>query len=713
VHYRRIAKDDDKDKDKDKKKKKKEESKKEAKKKDDKKPKVRWELGLAATPSLKGSADELAFSPDGKVAFAVGRRTKNNAFAVFVSKDGGKSFEAREIDQIPPASDYDSSDEHWGYYYGRRPASTGGKVQSARVSDDGTFGIVFEKSGTPVLVVTDDEGRILSIADPPSDANTISIAGSRGIALSPKTRQAWETLDGGATWDPIGRLPIDLCPGDAQCQTPIACHATGCVVGHELSRIGWRGQADDDQGVLTGAESRVNDMYDRRIRAPISCTLEEGAWRGLDGVPSAPTADSAAIGKLAWFAAVQDDEHASASVLHAVGGARPRVDTVSLLAPAQRAETQAIYVSTQVEGVAAMRYPTPESSGGANLKNVELAWENLVEGKLVRARVPDAGVYRPGDYARGSGRAQLARPALFSIGEGGLYLRPHYSERDDQTTYFVDGQSVQTVPGVRWPEAASKNTRTEMARVGGVHVPIMLVDGGAAIVRATRSSSSWAFDAYTTGLPSSRDFDLTQSWDIAYAKDRAGLLLRLYDPQGSQRSSMLYPFRASGAVVDAPIRVPTQLDAGDTPKRCGTGHKSDSPRVVAPHLGGTRHPIVVTDTSEPMRVLLTDSAVMHGTPEEPCVAAFDAEVVPIDTSGGTAAPGYGGYGYAPAPTAPEREQAIILLDDMEHSWIFKHVAAPGGKTRVEYRTMSCRFDPAIEIPPEVYDQQGTLVRRTR
>jgi len=125
----------------------------------------------------------------------------------------------------------------------------------------------------------------------------------------------------------------------------------------------------------------------------------------------------------------------------------------------------------------------------------------------------------------------------------------------------------------------------------------------------------------------------------------------------------------------------------------------------------------VTDTSEPMRVLLTSSAVLHGSPEEPCVAAFDADVVPIDTSGGIATPGGygygGGYGTAPTPTAPEREEAVILLDDLEHAWLFKHAAQAGGRTRVEYRLMSCRFDPGIEVPPEVYDAQGTLVRRTR
>jgi hypothetical protein len=712
IHHRRPARDDDKDK---KKKKQPTDEKKQAKAAGDN-PKPRWELALSAAPSLKGSADKIAFSADGKTAFAVGRRTKNNTFAVFVSRDGGKSFEAREIDQVPPGSETDPSEEQWGHYYGRRPPDTGGKLLSARAGDDGTFGMVFERAGSPLVVVTDEEGRILSLAAPPAEATTVGLAGARGLAFSPRTREAWETLDGGASWDPIGRLPLDPCPGDSQCQVPLACHASGCVLGHELSRIGWRGQADDDRGVLSRADERTRDMFDRKIRTTIACALEEGAWRGLDGMLRAPDAKQAAIGKVAWFAAVQDDERAAASALHAFGGARPRVDSVQLLAPAQRPTDQALYVSTQVEGVAALRYSTPDATGSGRLKNLELAWDNLLEARVARARIPDAGPYRPGDYTRGSGRAQIARPALFSIGEGGLYLRPHYSDRDDQTTYFVDGQSLQTIPAVSWPTGTSKGSHTEMARIDGTHVPLMLVAGGAAVVRARRDGSGWAFDALATGLVEPKEFDLSQSWDIAYARDRAGLHVMLYEPQGSQRTAHLFPFRATGAVTDAPLAVPSQLDAGDKPQRCGLTHKTDTPRVVAPYQAGTRHPIVVTDASEPMRVLMTDEAVMHGTPTDACVAAFGAEVVPIDLSGGAAGglygvPPGGGYG-APAIPASEREQAVILLDDMEHAWLFRQVS-PSGRARIEYRLMSCRFDPGVELPPEVYDAQGTLVRRAR
>src|SRR5690606_26954759 len=61
----------------------------------------------AATPSLADSALALGFSADGRVAYAVGRRTKTGKFALFVSRDGGKSFEPEDLDLGQLASDDD------------------------------------------------------------------------------------------------------------------------------------------------------------------------------------------------------------------------------------------------------------------------------------------------------------------------------------------------------------------------------------------------------------------------------------------------------------------------------------------------------------------------------------------------------------------------------------------------------------------------------
>ena len=73
-------------------------------------------------------------------------------------------------------------------------------------------------------------------------------------------------------------------------------------------------------------------------------------------------------------------------------------------------------------------------------------------------------------------------------------------------------------------------------------------------------------------------------------------------------------------------------------------------------------------------------------------AAFDAEGLVLDAS----------------DQSPRWDRAILLLDDLEHSWMFR--SSDEGDT-IQYRSMSCRFDPSAEVPFEVYGAAGTLVQR--
>jgi hypothetical protein len=660
--------------------------KKEEKKDEKKKEGPEYELSPAATPALKGSALALAFTPDGRTAFAVGRRTKGTSLAVFVSHDGGRSFEGREIDQLEP--DYDTIDP--GDRYSRPPPAPMANVNSVSVGEDGTLAIVLE-SFPPALIVVDEEGRVISFSRAPPSATALGAVGTRALAISANDLTAWESLDGGATWTSIGRLPSGT-RARAQSGDRVVCHQSGCVVGTELSRVGWRGQADDDQGVLTTVDSTAGDLYDRAVRTPISCATEEKTWTAMPKVLEAPPASHAAIGKAVWYTLAQDDTKASATVYQATGGNRARVENVQLLAPATKAGTVAYAANYQVEGAAAIRYPIGETT--TSLKNVEVVWTNLYESKVYRARIADAGPTTPSDFVRTGWAASRAQPAMMSIASGGIYLRPHGGGRDGQTTLFLDGRGQTSIPSISW--TTSKSGSSEMVHVGGAHVPIQFLPNGAAVVRAKREGSGWVEEAFATGLVDFWRFGLTQNHELAYGPGgHAGIQVALYEVDGTRHTSWLFPIRASGAVVDAPIPTPMQRDTGDKPNRCGSAHKNDTARVISPFQGGTRHPVVVSDPVEPLRLLLTAEAVMHGSPSDPCVAAFDAEVVVLDPSIGT----------------PEQERAILPLDDLEHSWLFRKMYDPNGEATVEYRMMSCRFDPGVEIPPETFSAAGTRVKR--
>ncbi len=651
---------------------------------EEKKPKPHtMELGASATPSLIDSALALAFAQGGRVAYALGRSGKTGQLALFLSKDGGKSFEPEELD-LSGVRDSDYGD-----------SSDGTRAEALVPAEDGTVGIVLSRYRSRTLVVADEQGRVLSVARPPEEPALLGVAGTRVLALSPALGKVWESLDGGATWERAGRLPITLCPDDDQCDTPVQCAPEGCVIGHELSRIGWGGQVDEELGALSPPDAQLIEALERRVRTPIECTFATTPFKPLPGVRELPGAAHAALGKVAWFAPGADHDQASAFVYHGHGGGKPRVDTVMLLPPSPRPQGHAFMVTSQIEGAAALRYALP-TGGDKRLQNVEVAWDNLFENRVVHTRLRDAGTAASGDWQHELGVAQTAKPDLVSIAEKGLYLRLHTSGRDRQPTYYLDGNGVTELPAIVWPASALRSGRAEMARVGNDHLGLLLYGGGAAVVRARQSGGSWQFDAGVTGLAAPQSFGLSLDFGITYLNGRAVFHVELDDLQGRGGSAQVFPLRGEGAVIDVPLRVPTQADLPLQAQPCSAAEKQGSARVIAPFLHGTRHPVIVNDAVEAPRLMLTAEAVLHGTPESPCVAAFGVE--PVANEAGVKA----------------TETALIAPDDLEHAWLFRQVPAQNGAgARAEYRSMSCRFAPTLEIPGELYREPGTLAPRKR
>jgi hypothetical protein len=103
---------------------------------------------------------------------------------------------------------------------------------------------------------------------------------------------------------------------------------------------------------------------------------------------------------------------------------------------------------------------------------------------------------------------------------------------------------------------------------------------------------------------------------------------------------------------------------------------------------------VVSDGGDTPQTFLTSYAVLHGTPATPCVSSFDGEPVVAD---GVAAP---------------TTRVIIPLGDLPHAYLFR-ATAQGVEVRLEYHPISCKLDPAAEVPPELYRAPGALVPRVR
>ena len=226
-----------------------------------------------------------------------------------------------------------------------------------------------------------------------------------------------------------------------------------------------------------------------------------------------------------------------------------------------------------------------------------------------------------------------------------------------------------------------------MARIGSENLALSFVNQGATVVRAKHQGERWRLDAVTLGFVDLERFSLQQTRDITYAQGRATIHMTTRYADGTSEG-YAFPLQADGAVFGARLAVPTQADLQDK-FGCSAQQRQSSPRLVAPHHPGTRRPVVVHDPVEPLRVFLSDAAVLFGTPDAACAQALEGE--PVKT--------------ALSPPSP-RERVLLSADGP--SWLFR--VAPDNTrrdVRIEYRTMKCSVDGGVAVPPEVYDLPGT------
>ena len=631
-----------------------------------------------AAPALDDTALALAFSADGRSAYAVAQRTKSDALFMFVSTNLARGFTAREIARLEPSG-----------------SSSQRQVKSLSAARDGQLSLVTSQgSGPDQLVMLDASGRTSSINTAPLDLASIGAYGALALAVGPE--QAWESLDGGAHWDDIGRLPRALCPpGRARCSPPVFCQHQGCSVGDALTRLGWRADAAASVFAVLPPSPTRDRAARRSLGKTFACELSDSEWAELAGVDRLPDASQAALGKAAWFALSTDDATAAAGLWIAdAARARtegaPRVRYSELLRPSERAAESAYFATLQVEGAAALRYPVPAGPGaaGSHVLHVEVAWENLFEGRRGRASIADAGPQLPGDFAKTAGPARQARVDFLSIGSGGVYARVHRQPEHDQISYFLDGVSVEEVPALSSELLAAKGTSVEMARVGQDNLALLSVSQGASVVRAKHLKDRWAFEGMSVGFADLERFSLRQNREITYAQGHAALHVTIRFADGSSEGR-LFPLQADGSVFGPSTAVPTQAQLPDGALGCSARQQKDTPRLIAPHQPGMRHPILVHDPVEPLRVFLSDAAVLYGTLDSACAQAFEAE--PVRTP--LAAPGV-------------RER--VLLSAEGPSWLFR-IAPDNSRrdVRIEYRSMQCSLDATAEVPVEVYDLPGT------
>jgi hypothetical protein len=685
-----------------------------------------------AAPQLSGVAQSAVFSIDGRSAYFLGKRGKDDRIGIFVSHDAGATFSPRALQAAVVTRPSRRPDDDDGAQEPEGPETLEiDENTTLSPADDGTVGLAARSHSSNVYVTTDEDGRVRAVASPPLDDEgspaEVFFAGygQRVLALPSylggdgTTGAFWESLDGGANWDRQA-MPMALVREYSKNNMAGVCSAAGCLLGDTLARVGWGGNPDTSSAAPPADPS---PDAERRILTPITCELSANAkWAAVDDVvvpenagSPLPTVRELMRGHAVWSTLVHDRATGAVAVVSATLPDRPDAATrvtKKVLLGARGKNTVAAIVTNQADGYAALRAPYPADAQGkltkrAPLRDVEVAWEDLVAGTSGHARIAELGTLEPGDV----GADGALHPPLVAIRPRHLIIRMHGS----RATTSAEEAAVDTGGRVeRYTSAAfpaqgalgALDVRPDATFVGGeiIDVGFVAEDGRVAttLLAAKRSpSGTWAWSA-ESALPSRAGSTLSTFTAWSSTSTSTGLMALVSEPSQGRAWAHVLGLRADGGFAP-PEPAATLYDLGARPRPCTPAERASTARLAMPLKAngtllfpGARHPVLVFEphtkgtaaVGEPV-VLLTSGAVLHGTPASPCLAAFQAD------------------GALRAPVA------AAIQGDLAHAWLFRAtVDAPTssatGRYTLEYRPMSCRYEPAAPIPEFVWTQEGVL-----
>lgn len=653
--------------------------------------------GLAA--DLRGGASSPAFSPDGAIAYFLGRRAKGQEPSIFVSDDGGKSWDARPMSRRASGGDDGEDDEHRESWEDEPRRSGDGAIEilgelPLTVDAEGTLGFAVQTPSAPAWVVADGDGEVRTILEAPEADALIAGVGRRALAVSGSGDglTVWEA-DGSGAWSSAGTLRVRLA-GDLG----VSCSAAGCVVGDALTRLGWEGR---EEAPLPPA--RLASTRPPAVRTPLVCDLDPKGWSALpsiEGNAPFPTVDEIARGRAAWSVLGVDRARGATTVHHVAEGGDGRIVARPLLEPtSKKGAVSALRLSHQGEGYAVSRWVE-----GA--RELDVAWVNFFEGTFAQRAVPlPAG---PAPRTTTEGGIRNLDTGLVSVASGGVFVQPSAASRD---AVFLDARGASTPTTLPdWSQVGiSGRARTDAARIGGRTVFVGVVDAGPTVglLGVRPDGKDLAVEA-TTLAPPTVGTTVAAAVGWTYVGANPGFVAVAGDPAGDGWSAAVWRAFGADGKLGPPVAGATTPDLPERPRPCRAEEVRSTPRIeshlVAP--GGTvlarghRHPVIIPGagdgaTPDGALHLLTAGAVLHGTPSSPCVAGWEATGI------------------------DGRRAGAVILGDLARAWIFR-IAPPltgaprppsagppsPGTVDVEVRAMACRWDPGAAVSEGVWDETG-------
>ncbi len=624
-----------------------------------------------AIAGQNGRPVAVAFGSGGR-AYLVAQRGKTRDLGLFVSQDGARSFEGRELGLAGALEEQE------------RKRLSGLRSAALSVADDGIVAVAFEGQFGALVAVTDEDGRVLSVSSVPGSPKTrIGMAGRRLLAVDGAA--AFESLDGGVSWTHLGEIPSLRCPERGPCERRVSCHRSGCLVGNQVGRLGWGGQGESGRRAGEGG-SGVGML--RVAPPPVVCRLGREKWATLPKGSEMPSAFRAERGKSAWATSAFTPANGQVVSVHGPTSGAGKPEEITLLPAVKDTGRIAMAVSSeQIEGVAAVRLELAPRQDGSlpGVQRIEVAWENHFEGKISRGTIPAPKDPFPMDLDPALGQVSLVSLPMLSISNGGVFVRLSHAPQSD--VFFLDHRGKvdrQPAPVLPTSDAQGEELllRSEAIRVGNTTAFLGYHDATVA-----RLLGQGRFEAVSLFPAAGSPFSPENQLSFSYLDGVPYLVHIGRIPQVGVSQVSVMPMRASGPLLGPRAGGPSQRLLSERFRPCAAQDRAATPRVVAPAEVGTRRGVLIEGPDgSSFASMVSEAMVLHGTSESPCGSVIEG--VPARQE----------------PQGEGQERALVFLGDLERSWFFRS----GAGDTVEARAMSCKIVPGTPLPLEV---QAAIDRR--
>lgn len=659
----------------------------------------------AGTAPMEPGAPILSptIGPEGRLFFG-GYRKKDRRDTIFVSSDGGKTYESRVLDA--PAEDVALDADEGETPLTAEPAGptpisfVGGRLRLT-IDETGAIGFAAETQNQNQWVTLDAEGRVVNAASFGKGTELIGGFGRRVVAFEFSdggTLRAWESADGGistaeiaTTTSLINSLGADASP---------ACDAGGCLFNDAIARIGWDGQAETPLAIseppFVAPPVAVRDV--------VACELtDKNKWikipHALAFAGGFPRLAETFRGKSAFSILTFDPFDGSFYVTTASVDDDPqKVVTRKIVGPVRSRGEVAVFARQQIEGYAVGYAPVPLTAGSGNLdqskpmKGIELGWVNFFTGDLARKQLDTKTSWSPASAVFldvGDGKWAF-EPGLASIVGRGLAFVPR---RGEPAAYYVEGGGE--ARAFELPDWSALDVE-EPAFSDAMYVEKQLF--GVGFMQHAPSSRGILLGHKPQGATS---FVLTAQTiapleaDVGWVSVGGVPGVSIVNVDAETGTGTAEIVRLAGGKVGSPEAAPTPADLAARARPCKDEDRKRAARLAYPYFGsrgtiqfGTRRQAVVVSETTAERTLpdslwmLSDGVVVGGTKAEPCLAGLKA-------------------------SGTMRGYAAVISAETDRAWLFRQTGAspPCGCAAGD---VYCRCDAADR--PKTPTSSGIEVR---